>query len=380
MMRTFTLTLFRFDARTDYLPYTTKYTLDFDYGASLKDLLANIKSKDVLVGLSEDGVRVNGVLCSLELSLVDIVSRFGQELYVEPLSTKRAVKDLHIDKDDFLERFDLLAPYVEKVDREFFQTLILLHYASPALRYNPSILGSAFYYFSAKMIEKYPKFEVQIADIASEPSSGVQYHLPLDYELFNVPEDLESQIISLIQIINKHFPDRLKEPMDLAQNPVSSPIDTMLGATAESLKNSLQTKELKHSFEGFKAGVYLGSFDSISTTMDVAIEFSKVRAITLANTHKPDGAALFNHDSNMACLMAGEILLEAFDNGCDFLLVDNPEYLSMFDHQQKACSKAVGRAINLPILTSEQLILIALGEIEGSGVSSHTCKVKFLPA
>lgn len=73
-------------------------------------------------------------------------------------------------------------------------------------------------------------------------------------------------------------------------------------------------------------------------------------------------------------------MLEAYDSGCDFLLVDNHEYLTLFDKEQKACAKAVGRAINLPIITAEQLALIALGEIEKSGILSHTCKANFLPA
>jgi len=303
MMHTFSLTLFRFDATTDYLPYTTKYTLEFDDSASLKDLLKGIKARDVLVGLSEDGVRINGIVCGLDLSLVDLASRFGDDLYIEPLSTKRAVKDLRIDKDDFLERFDLLAPYVEKSDREFFQTLILLHYASVALIYNQNIQGSAFYYFCAKMIEKYPKFEVEIADIASDPCCGVQYHLPLEFELFNPPQDLESKIAALVKIVDKHFPNRIKDTLDLASNPASTSLDTMLNTTPELLKTDLEAKELKYSFDGFKAGIYLGSSNLISPTMEAAIEFSMVEAFTLPSAHKPDGSALFNHDSNIACRM-----------------------------------------------------------------------------
>lgn len=378
-MRTFSLTLFRFDATTDYLPYTTKYTLEYDYSASLKDLLDAVKAKDILVGLSEDGVRINGVVSGLDVSLVDVVASFGQELFIEPLSTKRAVKDLRIDKNDFLERFDLLAPFVEKTDREFFQTLILLHYATPALKYNAHILGSAFYYFSAKMIQKYPKFEVEIADIASEPTSGVQYHLPLEFKLFNPPKDLESQIDSLIQIVQKHFPERIKDSIDLVQNPVKSSLDTFLNTTPEGVEVALKARELKHNFTGFKAGIYLGNCPSMSTTMKSAISFSGVEAFILPCTHDSDGAALFAHDSNIAARMAGGILLEAFDNGCDFLLVEDGAALSVFDKQQKACAKAVGRAIKFPILTAEQLAFIALGEIEISGINTHTCKPQFLP-
>jgi len=380
MMRTFSLTLFRFDATTDYLPYTTKYTLEHDYSQTLKDLLDALKQKDVLVGLSEDGVRVNGTVTGLNVSLVDIVASFGQELFIEPLSTKRAVKDLRIDKEDFLERFDLLAPYVEKADREFFQTLILLHYATPVLKYNGNILGSAFYYFSAKMIQKYPKFEVQIADIASEPTSGVQYHLPLDFKLYNPPEDLESQIDSLKKVVKRHFPNRIKDSIALAQNPATTSLETFLNTDPNGVQEALSSRTLKHSFAGFKGGVYLGNLPSVSSNMEAAIAFSGVEAFMLPSTHDSDGAALFAHDPKLAATMAGAILLEAFDNGCDFLLVDDAAFLTLFDKEQKACAKAVGRTINFPILTADQLAFIALGEIETSGVNTHTCKPQFLPA
>ena len=380
MMRTFSLTLFRFDLKTDYLPYVTKYSFDYDDGATFGDLLNELKAKDTLVGIGGEGARVNGFLCGLETPLMDIVSRLGLELYIEPLSTKRAVKDLQINKDDFLERFDLLAPYVQKSDREFFQTLVLLHYATPALKYNSNILGSAFYYFSAKMIQKYPNFEAQIAEIASEPNCGVQYHLPLELKLFNPPEDLEEQIGLLIQAVHKHFPDRIKKSIDLAKNPVQASLESFLNATSEDLSSVLLASELKHDFSNFKAGVYLGSEVSMAQNMEASISFSRVKPQMLASKNEPDGSALFVYDSSLACKMAGEILLEAYDSGCDFLLVDNHEYLTLFDKEQKACAKAVGRAINLPIITAEQLALIALGEIEKSGILSHTCKANFLPA
>ncbi len=379
MMRTFSISLFRFDAAIDYLPYYAKYSLKLDCSASLKDLLNSIKSKDVLVNLSDDGVCVNGYATALDVSLERIYERLGDELLIEPLDKKRATKDLIINKDDFLERFDLLAPYVEHSDRDFFQTLILIHYASYALRFDPEIYGSAFYYFCAKMVKKYPQFEKEIIEIVSDLDAGIGYHLPLEFKLFDPPKDLEPEIEQLKKRVKEYFPDRIKEPLDSAKNPITKPLESFLGCAKDEVSATLKEDLIKHKFDGFKAGIYLGKTPKISSLMQKIIDISALKVYMLKSTHNPDGESLIEYNSKMAYKMAGEILLEALDNGCDFLLVDDPAHLAMFDKKQKAIQKAVGRAIGIPVISVEQLVFIALGEIEASQVLTHEIKPQFLP-
>ncbi|NLC27168.1 MAG: DUF5644 domain-containing protein [Campylobacteraceae bacterium] len=378
-MRTFLLTIFRFDAKTDYLPHYKKQSISIDTKKPLKALLKAAVSSRSLAKLPKFGVKINGLAISLDVPLNQIYEKFGEELTILPLSTKRSVEDLFIDTKDFYERFDLLAPYVKEVDLDYFESLILLHYASPVLSYERDVFGTAFYFFAAKMIEKYPKFEKQIADIASDEKKGVNFHLPLDPYLFNSPKSIEEEIAALRSSIEKYFPKRIDKLLEEKEISFGASLESILNVSFKDIPKALATLSPKHSFGDFKAGIYLGSHESLSDFSKSIVAFTNLNASALFRSRHNDGGAIYPYDSNLACRMSGDILLEALDGGCDFLLLEDKKALAMLDAKQKSCAKAVGRGINLPVLTMEELALIALGEVEASGIKRHTIVPSFLP-
>jgi succinate dehydrogenase / fumarate reductase iron-sulfur subunit len=109
-------------------------------------------------------IKVNGKsTLACKESMNDMVELFGNELVFEPLSKKRAVKDMIIDKADFWEKHDAITPYVvtevdehpesenlvspedaEKLDEaDLCIQCGACHYACPVVEVNDEFFGPA---------------------------------------------------------------------------------------------------------------------------------------------------------------------------------------------------------------------------------------------
>jgi succinate dehydrogenase / fumarate reductase iron-sulfur subunit len=125
-------------------------------------------------------IKVNGrSTLACKESMNDMVELFGNELVIEPLSKKRAVKDMIIDKGDFWEKHDAIHPYlisdVEEhpedehiVTPEEAETLNdadlciqcgACHYACPVVEINEDFFGPAAF-------AKAYRFEADVRDEA----------------------------------------------------------------------------------------------------------------------------------------------------------------------------------------------------------------------
>ena len=169
-----TLKLFRFNAETDYLPYYKTVEMKVSDHELVLDLLNRVKwehdgsfsyRRSCRHGIcGACAVKVNGksVLACKEnaLSVADI---FGDELVIEPQSTKRAVKDLIIDKSDFWDKHEAVKPWVEteieehpahenKITQEEVNSILdadyciqcgACHYACPVVEVNEEFFGPA---------------------------------------------------------------------------------------------------------------------------------------------------------------------------------------------------------------------------------------------
>ena len=118
-----TFKVFRFNSETDYLPYYKEITMDVTSEEVVLDILNRIKwehdgsfsyrrsCRHGICGACAIKVNGKGVLACKE-RMNDLIDIFGNELTLEPLSTKRAVKDMIIDKADFWEKHDQVKPYL----------------------------------------------------------------------------------------------------------------------------------------------------------------------------------------------------------------------------------------------------------------------------
>lgn len=387
MTFSFSVSIFRFNAKTDYLPYYKKHTLTLSPQDSLAQALAQAKTQDPLFDYPQGehaAVKVNGVALSTATSLQDIKATFGTELTIDALSSRRATKDLIIDTQDFYERFDLLAPYVQKVDREYFESLICLHYGSETLAYNPRFYGAAFFVFAKEMMEKYYEFKDQILAVVADPENGIWLHTPLAFTVFPAPANVEECVDALKKALAQKGVQAPKTFTTKSQQPAktTAALLEVLGigevqSPLEAIADALQTRAPKHPFTAFKVGVYLGGQNNAST-LERLVAFSGAKTASLSRAHHHCGAALYPHAKEIALKMAGDILLEAYDTGCDFVLVDDALDFAFLETNQNAMSTAVNRGVKIPVLTPAQLILLALGEFDKTALSSHTVKPTFV--
>jgi len=115
--------VFRFNADEDYLPYYENYDMEVTSEEVVLDILNRIKwdhdgsfsyRRSCRHGIcGACAIKVNGrSTLACKESMNDMVDLFGSELTIEPLSVKRAVKDMIIDKGDFWEKHEAVTPYV----------------------------------------------------------------------------------------------------------------------------------------------------------------------------------------------------------------------------------------------------------------------------
>ena len=115
MVRKFFLSVFRFNAQTDYLPYYKKHVISIEEDKSVEDLLACVKDEDPLFDYpkgSNIGIKINGKTLYTDTKLSEVYGAFGAELKIESLKEKRAVKDLIIDTNDFYNSFDKISAFL----------------------------------------------------------------------------------------------------------------------------------------------------------------------------------------------------------------------------------------------------------------------------
>ena len=166
--------VFRFNSDVDYLPYYEDYTMDVTSEEVVLDILNRIKwdhdgsfsyrrsCRHGICGIC--AIKVNGrSTLACKESMSTMIEYFGNDLTIEPLSTKRAVKDMIIDKGDFWEKHAAVTPYLvahidecpscenlvsphdaeELDDADLCIQCGACHYACPAVEINSDFFGPA---------------------------------------------------------------------------------------------------------------------------------------------------------------------------------------------------------------------------------------------
>ena len=182
--------VFRFNADVDYLPYYEDYDMEVTSEEVVLDILNRIKwdhdgsfsyRRSCRHGICGTcAIKVNGrATLACKESMNDMVDLFGSELTIETLSTKRAVKDMIIDKTDFWEKHDAVKPYIisdvdEHPEHEHLVTPAeaeelneadlciqcgACHYACPVVEINEDFFGPAAF-------AKAYRFEADVRDEA----------------------------------------------------------------------------------------------------------------------------------------------------------------------------------------------------------------------
>ncbi|MCI5968704.1 DUF5644 domain-containing protein [Helicobacter sp.] len=184
MEKKINLELFRFDIKTDYLPYFAKLTIKVAPEKSLLDLLKIIQDSVYDYGYNGYGFKINGVVVfDFELSLFELIKKFGNAWKVEPLNAHLALKDLAINIEPFWEKLmplkqlgldelaydEVLSAFkhtdfkeicVENLESKMLSNTFLLSflpyaYATPLSVENPNYLGEAYFLLAAALYAKH---------------------------------------------------------------------------------------------------------------------------------------------------------------------------------------------------------------------------------
>ncbi|MDR2342311.1 MAG: hypothetical protein LBD84_04660 [Campylobacteraceae bacterium] len=139
-------------------------------------------------------------------------------------------------------------------------------------------------------------------------------------------------------------------------------------------------KNTKHTFDGFKTAVYVGSdlnldFD-INDDLNILLNTIKLSKIYFEKELNTNGYDIYTYAPEIALKMAGAVLADAYDSGADFIITNDIRAFYMFDTCRKKIEKAIGRQISLYVLTIPQVILLALGETNKKILGFNEHKVK----
>lgn len=178
------LELFRFDIKTDYLPYFAKLIVKINPQRSLLDLLKIIQENVIEYGYNAYGFKINGVVVfDFALRIEDLVKNFGFDWKIEPLNPHLAVKDLIINVEPFLQKIESLREVgldelaqdevqsvlkdiefrglesleveTQKIKNVFLLSFLPFAYATPLSVENPEYLGEAYFILAASLYAKH---------------------------------------------------------------------------------------------------------------------------------------------------------------------------------------------------------------------------------
>jgi hypothetical protein len=342
------ISLFKFDKNSDYLPYYTKHYLKIKDEKNILDILNTI-NKTAKLGFEKNSdfdLVINGVFVKASITLEEVVANFGEEITIEPISIRRACNDLLIDDNDFREKITILKDLAQEEDKLEYLKLKPYFYASNTLNYKNDYIGDAILILAYDLIKKNPAIANYILLALDDYEIGAQYHTSLEKRIYNFDMTIEEKIQTIQNNLN------LFEPLEKQNFRLNKTLIIDFGTFEENY-------EIKHNFKDFNIAYY-PSKESIQTLTLL----NKLDAnILKLDSMKLDLAKnTFNKNPQITYLVTSTILLDAFDNNADFLLVDTFEDFYIFDYNRKQLEKLSGREIILPIIHKNELQKLATGK------------------
>lgn len=341
------ISLFKFDKNSDYLPYYTKHFLKIENEKNILDILSTI-NKNAKLGFTncpDFDLVINGVFVKASITLEEVIKNFGKELTIEPISIRRAYDDLLIDENDFKEKIKILKDLAQEDDKAEYLKLKQYYYASNTLNYKSDYIGDAILILAYDLIEKSPTIANYILLALDNIEIGAQYHTSLENRIYNFDMQIEEKIAKVQDYLN------LFEPLEKQNFRLNKTLIIDFGVFEEDY-------EIKHDFKDFNIAYY----PSKNSTQTVKL-LNKLNAKILnLDSMKLDLAKnTFNKNPIITYHVAATILLDAFDNNADFLLVDTFEDFYIFDYNRKQLEKICGREVLLPIIHKNELQKLVSG-------------------
>ena len=332
---TLSIKAFFFNAQTDYLPYYKQFKLEVEETAAIKEILPMIQTQNRDFHYPADNLyfRLNGLVLDGTQTVKEVTSKLGIELQIDPISSYRATHGLLINDEDFMQSYALLAPFASAEDKIYYQSLYPLHYASETYHYNNQYIGDAVLLLASKMIEADSMHKEEILDAIASHHEGL-WECEYENNLFATQE--HSQTILKLQEMAKGAPKSFK-PF-FARKYKAAEISSLEGRNVAFYAGNNEMSQ----------GIVESTLEQIASKGATPIRFDmscKLAGQTLVNTHP-----------KMAYLKMGAMLLQAFDNGADILVVSSEEDTSLFQKCLGYCEKVTQRDIKLDIIPRGKLM------------------------
>ncbi|QOY53074.1 DUF5644 domain-containing protein [Candidatus Sulfurimonas baltica] len=358
MIKELHVELFRFDSKVDYLPYYKKYTIEYKQRDTILSILNKINNieKFSFEPTVDFNLKINNLYMNANEFIVNIVDATSNEFIIEPISIYRATRDLIIDKKDFLEKIVSFKEYVTPMDMdEYAKNYELDYYASNTYDINRDYIGDHSLLIASDIIEQNPELKQDILSKISNADNGIWYHTSLENRVFNYDISKEHRIKTLLSMLPK-----------VTYSGISASVNT-----------KTHSADISQYFNGFN----IASFDGLNkNSASAMIKESKANYVDISLKYEDLAPYSTLVSKDFSLKIAGNILIQAKDENADFIIVRGKSDVMLFDGEQKRIEKAVGREINLPVISQEQFVKLLQGEKDSSllGFDKHKVKVSFL--
>jgi len=299
-------------------------------------------------------VLLNGLSTSVLTTTADIKKDFGNDLVIEPISIRRSHSDLLIDSSDFEEKLNILDFILDEEDKKEYASYKKLFYASNTLNYEKDYMGDAILLLAHSVIAKHKASQNKILKAIDCSESGISFHTSLANRVYNYELRNEDKINSLKTKLDMH---RVVEDLNFRIR------NTFIMDFGELSKE----EEIKHDFNGFNIAYYKGNSSCEKT--ENLLERLNAKVLNLNSMKNDLAMSSFNDNKDFTYKLAADVLLDAFDNSADFLVVDDIDTFYLLDYNRKDLERVSGREINLPIVHLNELQKLAIGSHEEARIT-----------
>jgi succinate dehydrogenase/fumarate reductase-like Fe-S protein len=343
---------FFFNAKTDYLPYYKQFRVTIDEHATVKELLTMIseQNEDFSFPRQKLVCRINGWVVEAKQSLSDVVERLGRELTIDPVYEYRSNNGLKINDHDFMQHFELLANYASEDDLKYYKTLYPLHYASETLQFERDYIGDAILLLAYKMISEGNPHREEILTAISDTETGL-FACEYDNNLFKAQD--HTATIEALKAMTQEEPEdapslieRIKAGLGIDKEAVTT--DT----SSQKQHDDIVIENPEEKFAAYYPDNYAA--DDQKTDPEESrqwIDGMCAGLVRFDRERKRCGLLLLDDNPRLAYRKAGTMLLDAYDNGAELLVIENPEVYEMIHTNLSAIERAVGREIGLELTT-----------------------------
>ena len=338
---------FFFNAKTDYLPYYKNFNIIVNDDATAKDVLLKIQEENENFSFPKQKLvmKINGLVVDAKQSVSSLVERLGTSLQIDPVNSYRSNNGLKINDNDFMESFELLAPYASESDLRYYKTLYALHYASETENFDREYIGDAVLVLAHNMITEGSEYREAILEAITSVNSGL-FDCEYENNLFNAQD--HTAAIGALKAMAKpdEGPSLCARLMARFSKNEEKELEAVVPKRAVETIENLEEKQVAH-YHG------LASHD----VMHTLIAQKGMKAIHFSRSGKLSGLSLLEDNKELAFKKAGAILLDAYDSGAEVLVVEDVDVLDMFKKNYSAIEKTIGRKmIGLELLSANDFV------------------------